>query len=175
MPRPGTAYQKILVVFDGSGPSDNALLHAIRIAKMSMSFDKFAHIIVLHVIQEIHIPATFTAFTTTSRISHTGNQITFREYPGELYPEMEASAIKMLDKKIQEYKYKKDEEDQVTIKAKTAIGYPPDKIIEFANNENVDMIIMGTTRLVGYQKIRALGSVARNMSEKTKCPVMLVR
>jgi hypothetical protein len=63
-----------------------------------MSFDKFVHIIVLHVIQEIPIPAAFTAFTTTSRTSHTGNQITFREYLGELYPEMEASAIKMLDK-----------------------------------------------------------------------------
>ena len=175
MPRSDIAYQKILVPFDGSGPSDNALLHAIRIAKMSTSFDKFAHIIMLHVIQEIPIPATFTAFTSTSRISPRGDRITFREYLEELYPEMKASAIKMLDKKIQEYENKKEKEGQVTIKAKTTIGYPPDRIIQFANKEDVDMIIMGTTGLVGFEKIRALGSVARNVSEKAKCPVMLVR
>ena len=131
--------------------------------------------IMLHVIQEIPIPATFTAFTTTSRISHSGNQITFREYLEELYPEMEASAIKMLGKKIQEFKYKKDKEDEVIIKAKTTIGYLPDRIIRFANKEDVDMIIMGTTGLVGFEKIRALGSVARNVYEKAKCPVMLLR
>jgi hypothetical protein len=73
----------------------------------------------LYVIQEIPILATFTAFTTTSRIFRAGNQITFREYLGELYLEMKASAIKKLDKKIQEYKNKKDEEDQIAIKTKT--------------------------------------------------------
>jgi nucleotide-binding universal stress UspA family protein len=34
---------------------------------------------------------------------------------------------------------------------------------------------MGTTGLTGIKKIIAIGSVARNVSEKAKCPIMLVR
>jgi len=54
---------------------------------------------------------------------------------------MKASVIKMLYKRIQEYMNKNDKEDQVTIKAETTIGYPSDKIIEYANKENVDIIM----------------------------------
>lgn len=55
---------------------------------------------------------------------------------------MKASVIKMLYKRIQDY-INKNAKDQVTIKAKTTIGYPSDKIIEYANKETID-IIMGT-------------------------------
>jgi nucleotide-binding universal stress UspA family protein len=132
-------------------------------------------IIMLYVIQEIPIPATFTAFTISSRISRPGKRITFREYHGELNSEMKASASKMLNKKIEKYKNRKDEGVQVTIKSKTTDGCPTEKIIEFAYKEGVDLIIMGRTGLAGFAKIKALGSVARNVSEKAKCPVMLVR
>lgn len=53
------------------------------------------------------------------------------------------------------------------------IGYASDKIIEFANEEQVDLIIMGTTGLKGISKLKALGSVAREVSELAKCPIML--
>ena len=51
---------------------------------------------------------------------------------------MKASVIKMLYKQIQEYINKNDKEDQVTIKVKPTIGYPSDKIIEYANKETID-------------------------------------
>ena len=54
------------------------------------------------------------------------------------------------------------------------IGDPSDEIIKFANDEQVDLIIMGITGLSGFSKF-VFGSVARNVSEKAKCPVMLVR
>ena len=57
---------------------------------------------------------------------------------------MKASVIKMLYKRIQEYINKNDKEDQVTINVKPTIGYPSDKIIEYANKETID-IIMGTS------------------------------
>jgi nucleotide-binding universal stress UspA family protein len=68
----------------------------------------------------------------------------------------------------------KGEGEKVTIRTKVIIGSVTDKIIEFANKEKVDLIIMGTTGIGGFKKI-VLGSVARNVSEKAKCPVMLVR
>ena len=45
---------------------------------------------------------------------------------------------------------------------------------KYANNEKIDLIIMGTTGLGGVKKF-VFGSVARNVSEKAPCPVMLIR
>ena len=54
------------------------------------------------------------------------------------------------------------------------IGDPSNEITKFANDEKVDLVIMGTTGLGGLKKF-VFGSVARNVSEKANCPVMLVR
>lgn len=54
------------------------------------------------------------------------------------------------------------------------VGHPSDKILEFAKQERVKLIVMGTTGLTGISKIRAIGSVARTVSERAKCPVMLI-
>jgi nucleotide-binding universal stress UspA family protein len=54
------------------------------------------------------------------------------------------------------------------------IGDPSNEIIKFANTKKIDLIIIGTTGLGGIKKF-VFGSVARNVSEKVKCPVMLVR
>ena len=80
----------------------------------------------------------------------------------------------MLNDKI-EMKYDRNKNTQYDIKAKVSIGYTADKIIELANEEKVDLIIMGTGGLTGVSKIRALGSVARKVSELARCPVMLDR
>ena len=52
---------------------------------------------------------------------------------------------------------------------------PADKIMEMAIEENVDLIVMGNVGLSRFSKLKALGSVSRNVSERAKCPVMLVR
>jgi nucleotide-binding universal stress UspA family protein len=57
---------------------------------------------------------------------------------------------------------------------KVIIANPADEIIKFANNKRIDLIIMGTTGLSGITKF-LFGSVARNVSEKANCPIMLVR
>jgi nucleotide-binding universal stress UspA family protein len=62
----------------------------------------------------------------------------------------------------------------VSVKSKVNIGNPADEIIKFANDEKIELIVMGTTGLGGIKKF-VFGSVARNISEKANCPVMLVR
>jgi nucleotide-binding universal stress UspA family protein len=47
--------------------------------------------------------------------------------------------------------------------------------MEMAIEENVDLIVMGNVGLSRFSKLKALGSVSRNVSERAKCPVMLVR
>jgi nucleotide-binding universal stress UspA family protein len=102
----------------------------------------------------------------------TGEQITIQEYLREVYKEMKVDAIKMLDRKTREYM---SNIEDIKVNPKVTVGLPADKIIEMATEENVDLIVIGTTGLKGVAKIKALGSVARNVSERAKCPVMLVR
>ena len=77
----------------------------------------------------------------------------------------------MLDKKIKKYEKMAD---SISLNSRVIIGEPADEIIKFANNKRIDLIIMGTTGLSGIKKF-VFGSVARNVSEKANCPVMLVR
>jgi nucleotide-binding universal stress UspA family protein len=166
-------YNKILVPYDSSKLSDIALDHAIRIAKMSSisspSSDNIVNVILLYVTPEIHIPFTFGNTSFKSKI--TGETIELREYIKELHHELKSNAIKMLDDKTKEYRNIKN----ISLQSKVMIGNPADEIIKFTDDEKVDLIIMGTTGLAGVSKFKAIGSVARSVSEKAKCPVMLVR
>lgn len=163
------SYNKILVPYDSSKLSDIALDHAIRIAKMSSTSDNMVNVILFFVTPEMHIPFTFETILFKSK--KTGESITLREHIKELYVEIKSNAIKMLDEKTKEY----GNIGNISLQSKVIIGIPADEIIKFADDENIDLIIMGTTGLAGVSKIKAIGSVARSVSEKAKCPVMLVR
>lgn len=77
----------------------------------------------------------------------------------------------MFKEKIEKYK----NIENVSLRSQVLIGDPSDEIIKFANDEKVDLIIIGTTGLTGIKKSIAIGSVAKNVSENANCPVMLVR
>jgi nucleotide-binding universal stress UspA family protein len=50
-----------------------------------------------------------------------------------------------------------------------------EQIIKFAKDNQIDMIVMGSQRLEkNISKIKALGSVARKVSETASCHVMIV-
>jgi nucleotide-binding universal stress UspA family protein len=76
----------------------------------------------------------------------------------------------MLEENIKKYRNIKN----VSLQSHVLIGDPSNEIIKFANTKKIDLIIIGTTGLGGIKKF-VFGSVARNVSEKVKCPVMLVR
>jgi nucleotide-binding universal stress UspA family protein len=171
-------FNKILVPYDGSKPSGKALSEATKIAEMSKISSGHkgnTQIILLHVIQEIPVPASLFSTGHSNLVStKTGERITMREHVKELCQEMKSDATKMLNDKIERF-YNGMKQRQFDIKAKVLIGYTADKIIEFADEEQVDLIVIGTTGLTGISRIKALGSVARAVSEMAKCPVMLVR
>ena len=164
-------YNKILVPYDSSKLSDTALDYAIRIAKMSSvsSSDNMVNVILFYVTPEIDIPFTFGNILFKSKIKD--ETIAFREYIKELHQEIKSNAIKMLDDKTKEYR----NIENILLQSKVIIGIPADEIIKFADDENIDLIVMGTTGLAGISKFKAIGSVARSVSEKAKCPVMLVK
>jgi nucleotide-binding universal stress UspA family protein len=171
-------FNKILVPYDSSTASDKAFSNALKIAKMSeesarnQNQDNVITIILLYVLQEIPVPLTYSGTPLTSLSKKTGESITFREYLKEVYQEMKASAIKMLEQRTGKHTINIT---NINLKPEVTIGLPTDKILGMAIKENVDLIVMGTTGLKGVSKIKAFGSVARNVSERAKCPVMLVR
>jgi nucleotide-binding universal stress UspA family protein len=163
-------YKKILVPYDSSRPAETALDHAIKIAKISSisSTDTAVNVILLYVIQGIPVPHTFG--TSLFKSKKTGDMITLEQYLKDITFEIKEDAKKMLEENIKKYRNIKN----VSLQSHVLIGDPSNEIIKFANTKKIDLIIIGTTGLGGIKKF-VFGSVARNVSEKVKCPVMLVR
>jgi nucleotide-binding universal stress UspA family protein len=53
-------------------------------------------------------------------------------------------------------------------------GSAAEQILRFAKNNHIDLIVMATRRFRGVYRIKALGSVARKVSELAECPVLLI-
>ena len=156
-------FQKILVPYDGSTFADKALENAIGIAKLTGAKTQ---IILLHVTPHIPIPLTFERPVYSAK---TGKSIPLTQYIQELSEEMEENASNMLEGEKQKYAH-----HDIKIETISLNGYPSEKIIEFANSEKVDLIVIGNVGLSGLSKVKALGSVSRNVSERASCPVLIV-
>ena len=156
-------FQKILVPYDGSTSADKALENAIGIAKLTGANTQ---IILLHVTPHIPIPLTFERPVYSAK---TGKSIPLTQYIQELSEEMEENASNMLEVEKRKYAH-----DDIKIDTISLNGYPSEKIIEFANSEKVDLIVIGNVGLSGLSKVKALGSVSRNVSERASCPVLIV-
>jgi nucleotide-binding universal stress UspA family protein len=62
----------------------------------------------------------------------------------------------------------------VTVETVVLEGNPSHEIIEFADNNNIDLIIMGTLGKTGFDRF-LLGSVAEKVTRNSKVPVLVVR
>jgi nucleotide-binding universal stress UspA family protein len=160
---------RILVPYDGSKPSENAVKQAIELAN---NFYGHSEIILLNVVEEVVLPPTMLE-SPRFRSKITGDEITTVGLVKELSLQMKEAAIKMLYEKRKQIIEKVQNRTKVV--TKVLIGYPSDKIIEYAKEENIDLIIIGNVGLSGWSKFKVLGSVSRSVSEKATCPVIIVR
>ena len=156
-------FKTILIPYDGSNISDKALDHTIEIARLI----KDSKIIIIHVIPEIPTPI----FSKEIRSPKTGEIVTFSEYMVSLYQEMESDMREKIEKRKEKYsKHGLDIEIYITI------GSPIDKILNYATDKKIDLIVIGSIGVTGVSKFfKGLGSVSRNVSEKVTCPVLIVR
>jgi len=53
-------------------------------------------------------------------------------------------------------------------------GNPIEAILRYSESKQIDLIIIGSQGLKGIEKLKALGSTSRKVSELAKCPVMIV-
>ena len=155
-------FSKILVPYDGSKYAEKALNKAVSLAKMI----KGSEIIMLNIMEEIPVPAAL--FSTRVRHHKTGQGTILSTYFRDLQTDMRYKMINTLEKIKQKY------ENSVKIRTVVLVGSAEDKIVEFANRQNVDLIVMGSKGLKGISRL-LMGSVSRSVSEKAKCSVMIVR
>ena len=158
---------KLLVPIDGSKASENALEYAIRLQQNLLpSSDK--EIIILNVLPHFHVPL---GFERSMKSLKTGKDISLTDFIQEMN---EAIKKEWMDK-LSDIK-KKYEIPDIKIKTEIIGGSSSiaDNIISFADKENANIIVIGNIGLGGISKIKTLGSISRNVSEKANCPVLIV-
>ena len=167
-------YKKILVPVDGSEPSNVALEHAIKLSQECKGNDNTSpgniEITILYVIPEL--PTSIGLLEGPMKSPKTGEIVSFSEYVKEIYEIIKTSAAKKLSNMKNKY-----ESSNVPIQTKViaeSAGSIVNNILNYADKEKVDLIIIGNIGLGGLSKFKALGSVSRSVSEKAKCPVLIV-
>ena len=135
---------------------DRAFKKAVELAKVFK-----AELVLLHVIEEIPVPPS---------LIHYGIDIDVINRAKNRYWERTGKRIN----KVVEVKTHEIESDNVDLTGECKYGSAAEQILRFAKNNKIDMIVMGSHRLKGISKIKALGSVTRKVSESADCPVLVV-
>ena len=148
--------KKILIPHDGDQMSDKAILYGTELAKALGS-----EIILLYVIEEIEVPATLLLGNDRVLIAKARRSI--------------AKAIEQRWNRFAQDKITMLSKEKIRVSSFVRNGDAANEIVKFVKENQVDLIVMGSRRLEGMSKIVvALGSVARKVSERASCPVMLV-
>ena len=149
-------YKTILVPHGGTEAGDNALRHAIHLAKQDS-----AKIIILHVIEPWPDPS----------FGYWMQKDTFvKEHINSILDDVEESARKFLAERVALCR-KEGIQSQGIFKN----GKPSDSIINFSKEEKVDLIVMGKRKKIpNYKSLFRIGSVTRKIQEHVDCSVLLV-
>jgi nucleotide-binding universal stress UspA family protein len=144
-------FSKVLVAYDGSNLSKKALDKAIAIVKEKYDYLVAPQLIVMHVIQApSYSYAASAAPYYFSNVSH-----------------METDT-KVLD----EVKFKIP--STLNVIYVTSRGQPAHSILEYAHENNCDLIVMGSRGLGAIREF-FLGSVSHNVVQNSKVPVLVVK
>ncbi len=149
-------YKSILVPHAGTPGGDEALKHAIHIAKSNSS-----KIIILHVVEDMpHVPM----------LLHSSQMASIRKQLREISQTM---MDKMEDEMSKKTKLCKRE--GISSHVKIADGDVFDEIIKIEQNQKIDLIVMAKRRkLKGIKSLLKLGSVSRKVLENVSCPILMI-
>ncbi|MFB5637698.1 MAG: universal stress protein [Nitrosarchaeum sp.] len=150
-------YKTILVPHAGTLSGDEALKHAIFIAKSSS-----AKIILLHIVEEIQHPPMFAlASSERTRLAKSIRSAN-EEMRKEMIPEMEKRAQIC-------------QKNNIKLNLEVVIGSAAEEILKVIKKHNVDLVVMAKRRkLKGIKGLLTLGSVSRKIVENTSCPILLI-
>jgi nucleotide-binding universal stress UspA family protein len=143
----------ILVAVDFSSDSKAALIWSLKHSALIS-----APVIILHV---IHDPAENPGFY--NKPGHSA-----------LLPLEDVAAEKMEAFILETSEAHPDLENMLLIDKKFATGLPPGRIIEVAEHEKAQLIVMGTRGRTGLSNL-LLGSVAKHVLQGSDIPVVVVK
>lgn len=154
------SYQQIIVAIDKSLPSQKAFEQALAIAKAFK-----ANLRIIHVISPIQeefegvSPITLSGGYSPANIDESWQQRwqTIEEEGLELLRSLKQIAIV----------------NQVSVESTQIIGQPEQKICEFAQSVNADLIVMGSHGRMGLSEL-FLGSVSNYVAHHVPCAVLIV-
>lgn len=151
-------FKKILVPFDGSKYSRNALAEAINMAK------KFGSkiFIITSVDTSDFPPGMLLALLKKDKMLEESIKEYISAVKSQVRKELLAEVGICKAKGVSETYY-----DIIS-------GNPVDSILKFMRGRKIDLIIMGSQGRHGIGKLRTLGSVSRKVTELATCPVMIV-
>jgi nucleotide-binding universal stress UspA family protein len=152
-------FSKILLTVDGSEQSMNAADYALAIAKKQ---DNNAQLIALHVL----FSQTGYAYSTNMFGLVTPSSI------NELLEDAKHEAQQWFDK----IKEKMNENGDIQIKTEVVVSSTSvvAAIVDYAEHEDVDLIIIGSRGRSGFKKL-LLGSTASGVVTYATCPVLVVK
>ena len=147
--------KKILLAMDGSGSSVRASKYAMHLAKLDN-----AEITLLHVLEDIRQGgATDLLISGNDRLAKSflkDSEEAARRWMTRVEKEAERNRVKLSTKILIDQSSK-------------AKG-----ILNFAEKNKVDIVIMGTRGLTRFKKL-VIGSVANAVLGNAKCPVLIVK
>lgn len=144
-------YKKIMIPLDGSTLAETALTHGIELANAFQS-DLYLIQVVVHMIGGL------SPYEVEYQLNETYREAALRE------------AHEYLNRIAQNHK----EQVKGVIHTKVIEGIVIDSLLEYAEFQMIDLIVMATHGRSGVSRW-VFGSVAERLLRAAKCPVFLVR
>jgi nucleotide-binding universal stress UspA family protein len=152
-------YKKILVAFDGSEPSRNALDHAVSIANQWK-----AELSILSVVPRVMMPVFPDEGFGAAPITAAQDMSDYQDKMKNIY----AKSLREAELDI------KEAFPDMKVITQLLEGRPSNIIIEEAEKENVDLIVIGSRGLGGITGW-ILGSTSRYVVESCTKPILVVK
>ncbi len=151
--------KKILIAFDGSEPSKNALNHGVHVA------EKFgADIIIISVVPRVMMPVFPDEGFGAAPITAAQEFTEYQERMKNFYLEALSDVKENLDK----------EAPELNVEFLLEEGRPSSTIVQKAEDENVDLIVIGSRGLGGITGF-ILGSTSRRIVDSCTKPVLVIK
>jgi len=147
-------YKTILVPHGGTLSGDEALKHAMNIAKFESS-----KIILLHALE----PWPDPSFGIMPELSN-------KEQIEIIYANLEENTRKFLAERTAQCI-----KENIQCEGIFKVGKPSEAIIKYANENEIDLIVMGKKKKIpNYKSMFKIGSVTKKVQEKVDCSILLV-
>jgi nucleotide-binding universal stress UspA family protein len=156
----GKGFPKILLAIDGSNPSMDAAQDAIEIAKNNKS-----QLVILHVIDLYKYPYLLSS------------TILAPTFGSQKYAEEKKKAEEWMRTIKERFKQGNNSDVNVqnikteVVDAKISVAAT---IVEYAESENVSLIVIGSRGVTGFKKM-LVGSVTSDVVKYAHCSVLVVR